>query len=213
MTTRLFNPGMRALDAGPPYAFSREFQQWLRGLGADIDAAGLTSIEPVADQFRSQLATLGQILLTSGKAYFVYLGRTVDVLVPTHAQTHVATAGVGAQTAEIGLFSTPEPPNGASQSLTKIVSTSTVDALTTTGIKANTSAFAVPVARDTHLWAGIRTAMATTQPELVAVCGDQSRGYVLETAGASDLTGAGPWTGVVPTLTAGSVSADLVVRA
>lgn len=32
MTTRLFNPGMRALDAGPPYAFSREFQQWLQSL-------------------------------------------------------------------------------------------------------------------------------------------------------------------------------------
>ncbi len=105
--------------------------------------------------------------------------------------------GVGAQTAEVGLFSSTGPPAKANKTLTKLVSTGTVDNLTGTGVMRNTGAFATAVGVGTYLWAGIRTAMATTQPTLLAMTGDMAQGNILSTVGAGALTAAGPWTGAI----------------
>jgi hypothetical protein len=93
------------------------------------------------------------------------------------------------------LFSSPSAPNKAGQSLTKIETTGTVDSLTAVGLKRNTSAFSTQVPAGTHLWAGIRTAMATTQPTILGLINDNNQGHVLSLAAAGVLTGAGPWAG------------------
>jgi hypothetical protein len=158
----------------------------------------LTTVDHGSRVFSSPLPNVATALTTvSGTAYFVYLGRTVTALTPKHVELYVSTVGTGAQTAEVGSFSTPNAPNKASQTLTKLVSSGTVDALTATGVKRNTSAFATSVPAGTHLWAGVRTAMATAQPQISGLCMDFSQGRVLSTASAGVLTGTGPWTGAI----------------
>lgn len=172
---------------------------------------GLTSLEISTAQrtFRSPAELYygagTQFTLISDTAYFVYLGRTVASITPKYVEFHVVAGGTGAQTAEVGFFSTPVAPNKASQVLTKLVSTGTIGDVTGTGVLRNTAAFSTAVVAQVHLWAGIRTAMATTQPALVACYGDWAQGLVLSTATAGALTAAGPWTGA---LGAGSLAAD-----
>jgi hypothetical protein len=159
------------------------------------DARLLTTLDSrsrVWSSFLPNVATA--ITLTSGTAYFVYLGRTVTALTPKYVEFYVNSAGSGAQTAEVGFFSSANSPNKGAQSLTKIVSTGTVDALNTSGVKRNTAAFSTSVAAGTHLWAGVRTAMATAQPAIMGLCMDWSQGRILSTAAAGLLTGTGPWT-------------------
>jgi len=62
-------------------------------------------------------------------------------------------------------------------SLTKLASTGGVDALTSSSVKRNTSAFATDIAAGTHLWAGIRIAMVTTQPTIFGLDAGSSLFY------------------------------------
>ena len=160
--------------------------------------------------FMSCLAPGGAgFLLISGTGYWVYLGRTKRAITPTRVEFHVSTIGAGAQTAEVGFFSTPAAPNKAAQSVTKLVSTGTVDALTSTGVKRNTAAFATSIPAGTHLWAGIRTAMATTQPTIWGIGVDMAQGQILVKTSAGVLTGTGPWAGVIVAAATGMVCPDL----
>jgi hypothetical protein len=147
---------------------------------------------------------------TSGTAYFVFVGRTTIAAVWARARIAIGgTAGSGAQTAEIGLFSTPVAPNSANQTLTKLEATGTVDSLITiNSVPANTTAFTGLVLAGTHLWIGLRTAMATTQPTLFAVQRDFGRGHVLTTAAAGALTASATFAGVVPAFTTLVVAQD-----
>lgn len=148
-------------------------------------------------------------LLISGTAYFVYLGRTKKAFTPKYVEFHVSTIGAGSQVAEVGFFSTPAAPNKAAQSVSLLVSTGTVDALTSTGVKRNTTAFATSIPAGTHLWAGIRTAMVTTQPTIWGIGVDMAQGMILALAGASVLTGAGPWAGAIIAASTAMVCPDL----
>jgi hypothetical protein len=161
-------------------------------------ASDVGQIDPDQRVFYPRPPTSGTLLLVSGTAYFVYLGRTLGAVTPARVEFLVTTVGAGAQVAEVGLFSTPTAPSRAAQSLTKLVSSGAIDALTTTGVKRNTAAFATAVAAGTHLWAGLRVAMATTQPTLRGVMDDWSDGAILSLAAAAVLTGAGPWAGAIP---------------
>jgi hypothetical protein len=155
-------------------------------------------VDPVQRVLSSPLPNVATaITLVNGTAYFVYLGRTTVDFTPKYVEFYVNTGGSGAQTAEVGLFSSTGPPNKGNLSLTKLVSTNSVSSLTSTGVKRNSSAFATSVAAGTHLWAGVRTAMATNQPALSGLCMDFSQGRVLSTAAAGALTGSGPWTGAI----------------
>jgi hypothetical protein len=147
--------------------------------------------------------------LASGTAYWVYLGKIDEAKVAKFVETWVSTAGAGAQTAEVALASTPLGPCKASQVLTKIAATGTVDALTATGMKRNTTTLAATIPAGTHLWAGIRTAMATTQPTVFGRWGDFNEGWMLRTAASGALTGNGPWTGALVTAAAGWSGPDL----
>lgn len=147
---------------------------------------------------RSSLpASVNAFTMVTGDAMFVYLGLTKTARTINSVKFFVSTIGAGAQTAEVGLFSTPLAPNGLNQSLTKIVATGTVDALTATGIKGNTNPFAQVVPANTHLWAGLRTAMVTTQPVIGGIGLDYAQGHILKCAASGVLTGAGPFAGTV----------------
>lgn len=159
--------------------------------------------------FRSQLPNNGAFLLLTGVGYFVYLGRTMVALTPKFVEFYVSTIGAGAQTAEVGFFSSPAAPSKAAQSLTKLVASGGVDVLTSLGVKRNTVAFATAVVAGTHLWAGIRTAMATTQPTIQALFLDMAQGQVLSTAAPGVLTGVGPFAGAIIAASAVAICPDL----
>lgn len=190
-------------------------QGFTRPQSADIAAheADTTNVHGIADTailldtgdmhesysniLASRLPSISTITLTDGTGYFVYVGKLVTARTPLYVEFQVTGAGAGAQTAEVGLFSTPAAPNKTGQSLTKLVATGTVDDLTTTGIKRNTSALATSVPAGTHLWAGIRTAMSGSEPQIGALSRDQLQGHVLDCVGAGALTGAGPFSGAI----------------
>lgn len=171
-----------------------------------------TNLEPMGRVFRSALSNHATpFLLVSGVAYFVYLGRTTAAITPKFVELHVSTVGVGSQTAELGLFSSPAAPSKAGQSLTKLVSTATLGALTSLGVVRNTSAFATSVPAGTHLWAGVRTALATTQPTCLGLGYDLAQGLILSTAAAGVLTGTGPFAGAIIAASVSQVAPDLRV--
>lgn len=157
----------------------------------------ITNVEPAHAQrvFRSALAAhpvaaVGAFILITGTAYYVYIGRAVKDLTLAFVEYHVTTAGAGAQTAEVGLFTTPQAPNKAAQTLTKVAATGTLNALTATGVGRNTATLAAAIKAGNHIWAAIRTAMATTQPTLTALNPhDMSEGHILTTTGGGALTG------------------------
>lgn len=162
--------------------------------------------------YRSRLSSNGTLLLTEDTAYFVYMGYTTEAVTPLHVKFAITTNGTGGQTAEVGLFSTPLAPNGTSQTLTKLVADGTLDDLTSgNAVKGNTSAMATQIAPGTHVWAGLRTAMATNEPTCTTLTRDYSRGEVLSTATAGALTGSGPWTGALITHSVAGQCPDLVM--
>jgi hypothetical protein len=163
-----------------------------------IDKAMVFSVDTSPRILSSRLHNMGtNLTVVSGTAYFVYLGLLTALAQPKFVEFFATAPGSGSQAAEVGFFSSPAAPNKANQSLTKLVSTGGVDALTTSGVKRNTSAFATDIAAGIHLWAGIRIAMATTQPTISGLCADFSQGRVLQTPAAGVLTGAGPFTGAI----------------
>lgn len=138
----------------------------------------------------------GTLLLTSQDAHFIFL-----TYVPMHNVTvkfvlgKLTTNGGGTQTAEIGLFTTVGPPRFANLSMTKLVSTGTVTDLTAGAVKevGNTSSFNQVIPAGSYLWAGIRTAMGTTQATIQTECRDPGWGGWQRITSASALTGAGPF--------------------
>lgn len=194
--------------------------EWIEGVGFftvgnSLTNQLLTTAESSLNQrvLASELerAAVGTFLTISGTAYYVYVGRIVKPITVTFVEFHVTTAGAGAQTAEVGLFSTPNPPNKSGQTLTKIVATGTVDSVTTTGVKRNTSTFAQAISAGTHLWAGVRFAMATTQPTCGGLAGDMSQGHVHTTTGGGALTGLSTAAGSIPAIATATVAPDLRV--
>lgn len=152
----------------------------------------------------------GNLTLTSGTAYFVYLGETTSIITPRYVECHILTAGAGGQTAELGIFSTPLAPNKAGQTLTRIVATGTVDSLTSTGVKRNTNQFNTQIPIGTHIWAGIRTAMATTQPRPWGFGSDMAQGQILSTTASGTLTGGtGNFSGAIIAATTSICAPDL----
>lgn len=137
-------------------------------------------------------------VLVSGTAYFVYCGRAPHAFTPKYVEFFVSALGTGAQTAEVGIFYSTAPPGKTALSILPIVTTSTVDTLiASAGTKRNTNAFSTVIQAETYVWAGIRTALASTQPTCRGFEYDWGQGYVLSTAGSGALTGAGPWTGAL----------------
>jgi len=156
-------------------------------------------------------ATLGTLLTISGTAYYVYVGRIAQAITAQFVEFQVTTVAAGAQTAEVGLFSTPAAPSKSAQTLTKIVATGTVDSVTSTGMKRNTTTFSQLIAAGTHLWAAARFAMATTQPTCNGLTGDYSQGHILTTTGGGALTGLTTAAGTIPAIGITAVAPELRV--
>lgn len=150
-------------------------------------------------ELRSHLPNIAAAALTEDTAYFVYLGKTNKRLNAKKVLFHVVTGGSGAQTAEVGLFSSPAAPNRAAQTLTKLAATGTLGDLTGTGVLGNSSDFGTSIPAGTHLWAGIRTAMATNEPQVYGLTADMSAGNVLSTATAGALTSGTTFAGALIT--------------
>lgn len=151
----------------------------------------------------ARASTAASAALTSAQAYFTYLGFLRFPWTPQWVSFHMQAAGSGALTrAELGLFSTPLPPNKSGQSLTKIVATGAIDSLTAAGplIRRNSGAFATTIPGGTHLWAGLLEQLATTQPTVGGFVLDLQEGWVLTTAAAASFTTAGPWVGAIPAI-------------
>lgn len=118
-------------------------------------------------------------LLSTGVAYCVYLGKLQEAKVFKHVKFRVSVVGAGSQTAEVGLFSSPLAPNGSSQTLTKLWADGTIDTLTASAVvKKNTNASVVSIPAGTHLWAVLRTAMATTQITCAVIQDDWVLGFI-----------------------------------
>lgn len=175
-------------------------------VGETVDGEDVSTLAPSRKLrvFASRrVSGLNTFQTTDGTAYWVYLGRMDEDVMIDFVRARVTTGGSGAQTAEVALASTPLAPNGANQTLTKIAASGSVTSLTSSGLKANTSALNANVVKGTHLWAGIRTSMGAAEPTFSSLERDMTRGELMSTAAAGALTGAGPWTGVPMTDAAG----------
>jgi hypothetical protein len=197
-----------------------EMLQFVEGVGFVQLAASnanqlLTTVEISHSQrvLQSDIgrAAVGTFLAISGTAYYVYVGRAAKAFTAAFVEFYVTTAGAGAQTAEVGLFSSTNAPNKTGQTLTKIVATGTVDTTTTTGVKRNTTTFAQAISAGTHLWAAARFALATTQPTCAGLAGDMSQGRIHTTTGGGVLTGLSTAAGTIPAIATATNCPDLRV--
>lgn len=175
----------------------------LRGLPVDnvvnINQVVVPEVAQASDFIlSSRLPTIAGAVTVEDTAYFVYLGTLKKSITALKIFFHVSAGGTGAQTAaECGLFSSPTAPNRAAQTLTKIVATGTLGDLTGTGVLGNTTSFAQDIAAGTHLWAGLRTAMATNEPTVFGLTADMSHGRILSTATAGALTASSTFAGAL----------------
>jgi hypothetical protein len=144
------------------------------------------------------------LLPVSAQLNAVYLGFFPVPVAITKVLFRVTAAGAGAQTAEVGLLTTPLGPNGANQTITKVSAASIVSSLITTGAKTETVAWSL----SGHCYLGVRTAMATAQPTFQGTS-DYGVGDILTVAGAAALTTFTTGTGVVtlPSSTGVGISA------
>jgi len=177
----------------------------------------LTSAEPSNHQriFTSNLPQrsfgTGSITLTSNTGYFVYLGRAVAAFTVNRVECHMTSIATGSNTGEVGIFTSPLPPNRSNQTLTKLIVNATLNPSVTlaAAVIGNNTLFAQAIAVGTHLWAAIRCATGTTGPSFRALEGDTSEGMVLTAAAVGALTGVTTVSGVIPSLGTGALAPDL----
>jgi len=176
--------------------------EFVEGVGffvvTNITASRLvTNVETGSQRiFRSMLAarpvaTAGteDLLNVSGTAYCVYIGRVAQAITVAFVEFLITVVGAGTNTGEVGLFSSPGPPNKTAQTLTKIAATGTINVMTALGVCRNTSSLAQVVPAGTFLWAVCRLAPTTTQPRMAGLYADFGQGHIQTLAGASALTG------------------------
>jgi hypothetical protein len=169
---------------------------------AEIDAAQADATQALSGLETSRIYGAIPTVVATGfqlienTAYWAYCGFFAKTVTIARVRWHTITGGTGAQTAEVALASSPLAPNRGDQVLTKLAAEAVVVTdLTGTGLMANDTDLAAVIPAGTHLWAGIRTAMATNEPILLARANDFGQGAILATAAAGALTEAGPWTG------------------
>lgn len=165
--------------------------------GASLASMGIPAVERAGNVWSSDLAPIAGALMGAAAGYFVYMGLTTRQIQANFVEFAVSVIGAGAQTCEVGFFSTPVGPNRAAQSLTKLGASGAVDALTSLGVKRNTADLATAIASGVHLWCGIRQDMITTEATIVGLTNDFAEGRILSVAAPGALTGAGPFAGAI----------------
>lgn len=159
----------------------------------------LAPLIPSGRVYAGPLQGVAQMSPISGTAYWNYIGFAPRAITIDAPELFVVVVGVGAQTAELCIATTPVGPNRAGQTLTKIAATGSIDSLTATGLKRPSSALGAAVPARSHVWVGFREAMATTQARASAVYGDFGEGFLLATAAAGALTASSTFTGSLVT--------------
>ena len=156
----------------------------------------------------------GGFTLISGTAYFLYFGYVEQRVTAQYVVGSATITGAGAQTAEIGLFSSTVPPNKGNITLATIVATGALVSLTAVVpyLIRNNVAFNTAIPSGVYLWAGIRTAMAATQPQMSLANFDMSEGFIQTIAGSGVLTGGGPFVASIPALVTGAAGVAPYLR-
>ena len=157
---------------------------------------------------------LSQTLTTfnpvSGTAYFVYVGDVASAFTPQFVRLYDSTPGTESSV-EVGIFSSPAPPNAANQTLTKITS-GVVTTNLSTGIDKNASAFVTALTAGNHIWIGVLMTWSV-QPVTSGLCNDFGNGsYLVKTSAstfASQSSYAATYTSTMSALT--GVCPDLVL--
>lgn len=152
---------------------------------------------------RSELATRGAILSltpTDLTAYFVYLSWCAELVTIARVGFVITTLSTSG-TAEVGIFTTPNPPTyNTGQTLTKIVS-GTTDSITAVNsvIKRNASAFATALTSPAHIWAGLRVDQAGAANAVVRGLGESwTSGQLLQLAASGTFAATSTYAGTVP---------------
>ena len=149
----------------------------------------------------------GNFTMIAASAYFIYLRQVSRANTPAYIRGQMVTAGsVTQDNAEVGFFTTSNPPNAGNQTLTPIGSAfkTTLDDLTAAGplVRGNSVAMAVALTVGQHLWAGIRVSMSAVQPIFIGAVGDGLRGNLLVKTSAAAFDGTTTYAGVVPAISA-----------
>lgn len=151
---------------------------------------------------RSQLQAGSGLTVTSGTAYWVFLGHTSRPVNAQQIYFFVSTVAAGTRVQELVIASTPSAPNRANQTVTVLsVANATGDYTAATGVFTNTTAFNYIVPAATYLWVGCRFALTNTptQPTIPGLTLDQGRGEILTTAASGVLTAGSTYTGSIIT--------------
>ena len=167
------------------------------------DSLGPIGIDlaPPGNVLRSPCSASTTQLQTSGTASWVCVGYRPAGEVIRFVRFAVSTIAAGTQTAEVAVAYSLTAPAGSALTLTGVWSNGTLDALTATGVKGNTSANAVPLPVDAWVFVGCRFAMGTTQPTLHILQRDWGLGWACSDAGKPALTSTTTYTATPVTFT------------
>lgn len=135
--------------------------------------------------------SVGNSQTVSGRGYFNYMGLVTEPETVLYIACEMApsTPGVGTVTNEWALFSAPTAPTyGVAPTLTRLASTASGGVFTSSSVTVRSAALNYAPAINTHLYAGMRVVMGTTQPKLVFATGDMNCGFLLFAAAPGDLT-------------------------
>lgn len=169
--------------------------------GVNFDGtAAIAAMHASYHFYQSRMPIFSTMILTSGTAYWVYVGVAPDATPIKFMEIFMAVVGLGTQVAEVAIASTPAGPDKTGKTYTVVAVTGTVDSLLATlSTKHNSSTFAFTPTAGTHYWVGIRTAMATTQPTFSALTGDMGTGDLQTTPASGVLTLNSTYTGTIVT--------------
>jgi len=170
------------------------------------------TLEGITDRaFSPKQGILNNSAITpsSQTAHFCYLGTVANAITPKFVKFFVTATNGTVSASEVGLFSSPNPPNGTSQQLTKIASATVTTNYTASAINKNTSAMGTSVTAGKHLWAGWLSTWSV-QPQLGGLTADYNTGSTATAAmGTSTFASVGA---VIPVITSfTSISQNQVV--
>ena len=160
------------------------------GVRSYHDAVGVMERDdsPTGIVLRSPCPASTTQLQSSGSASWVCVGYRPAGEVIRFVRFAVSTIAAGTQTAEVAVAYSLTAPAGSALTLIGVWSNGTLDALTSTGVKGNTSANAVPLPVSAWVFVGCRFAMGTTQPTLHILQRDWGLGWACSDAGKPALT-------------------------
>lgn len=145
------------------------------------------------------------LLPTNSTAYFSYVmtNKYPAKINTIWTKLHQGSTGSGQTSAELGLFSTPLPPNGSGQTLTKLIASSVATGagdFTQAGpamVKQSGGNLNYTIPAGVNLWCGVRLSI-TSQPSFSGLAGTPALGESLQVASCPVFTSQTSFTGVLP---------------